>query len=200
MGIASEYRALSRERFLWKEMRVVAKLLVQGYSANDIKHKAMDENIFEYPTLSMVRDRTNVCLKRLEGMESQVLLESVVNLAPDTAKLICLYATMKQNKTICDFMVSVIGEKFRTMDMSFSRGDITMFMHRLQEQDAAVATWSAKTVARSESTLGNILIETEYLDSYTTGHINTVWIPSFLKDAIIDNGDSHLLPAFNCFI
>lgn len=41
------YKALTRERFLFREMRTVAKLISEGKTPAEIKTIAEDENIFE---------------------------------------------------------------------------------------------------------------------------------------------------------
>ena len=200
MGNVAEYRALTKERFLFHEMRVVAKLLSDGVDVAEIKKVAAKENIFQYQTATQVSQIAAVCINRLCALESDDLVEAVANRAPDTAKMVCLYAVMRQNQTVCDFMVTTIGEKLRTKDLSFSRADVVVFMLRLQEQNPKVAGWSAQTIKKTESSLVSILLETEYWDGPKAGKLNSVWLPSFLKEAIIAHGDQHMLPAFNCFL
>lgn len=193
------YKALTRERFLFREMRTVAKLISEGKTPAEIKAIAEDENIFEFPTTSMSKKIASLCIRRLNCLQSDELIESVANKAPDTAKMVCLYALMKENRTVRDFMLLTIGEKFRTMDLSFSKADITIYFMRLQEQNDVVAAWAPATVKKSETSMENILLETEYLESKQATKLSPVWLPSFLKNAIIDNGDEFIFPAFNSF-
>lgn len=54
---ASPYRgsgALTREQFLLREMRVIAKLRAQGLSDAQIVDAVKDGNLFQYPTLKSV--------------------------------------------------------------------------------------------------------------------------------------------------
>jgi hypothetical protein len=42
---------------------------------------------------------------------------------------------MKDSRLIWEFMITVIGEKYRTRNFSYSRMDLNVFFTRLQEQN-----------------------------------------------------------------
>ena len=46
---------------------------------------------------------------------------------------------MLQNRLVAEFMVGVVGEKYRTLDYSLTRKDMDLFLMRLAEQDENVA-------------------------------------------------------------
>lgn len=54
---------------------------------------------------------------------------------PDVSKQISLYAMMKQYRLVWDFMITVIGEKYRFTDTTFGKIDLNSYFLRLQEQD-----------------------------------------------------------------
>lgn len=197
---ASPYNGgLTREQFLFYEMRATAKLLLNGLSDEEIIKQIMDENLFQYPTEKSVRNLSGVCLKRLHALNDETLVQAIAEQSSETAKQICLYAMMKQNRLVWDFMVTVIGEKFRMRDTSFNRVDLNAFFIRLQEQDDKVATWSEATIKKIMSVLVGTLIETGYLDNNRAKRINPVLIDSTLEKGIRNNGDEVVLPVFNCF-
>jgi hypothetical protein len=96
-------------------------------------------------------------------------------------------------------MLTVIGEKYRLKDSSFSKMDLNIYFMRLQEQDDTVAAWSDSTVTKMKQVLTRILIENEYLDSTKADRLNPVWLNPILENAIRINNDDAALPAFNCF-
>ena len=106
---------------------------------------------------------------------------------------------MKQYRLIWDFMITVIGEKYRVSDMSFGKIDINSFFLRLQEQDDLVATWSDSTITRLKQVIQKILVDNEYIDSYRADTLNPVLLNEILENSIRANGDEIALPAFNCF-
>lgn len=197
----SPYNAvLTREQFLFYEMRVTARLVVEGLSEEEIYRKIMEENLFQFPTEKSVKGMTKVCLDRLKDMNDAALTEIIAYGSQETAKQVCLYAMMKHYDLVQDFMITVIGEKYRVQDLRFSKLDITVFFMRLQEQDDWVATWSESTITKIKQVLTKMLVETEYLDSNKSDHINPVLLSTVLEDVIRANNDEIVLPAFNCFL
>lgn len=195
------YKAsLTREPFLFHEMRTVSQLIVNGLSDDEVLVRVVSENLFQYPTEKMLRRMTKACLARLEGMEDADLIRAIAEQPADVAKQICLYAMMKDSRLLWDFMVTVIGEKYRIRDSSFSRLDLNLYFMRLQEQNDAVAAWSDTTITKLKQVLNRVLIDNEYLDSTNVDHLNPVWLNPMLESAIKKNNDDAALPAFNCFI
>lgn len=192
--------ALTREQFLLYEMRIVARLLTEGLDAEAVEQKIFEQNLFQYPTEKTIRNLTRVCLKRLDAMQDPSLIFAIAEQPLEVAKQICLYAMMKENRLVRDFMIQVIGEKFRQKDLSFSRLDINSFFLRLQEQNDTVAGWKESTITRIKQVLIRILVETAYLEDRNADHLNPVWLQSILENAIRSNGDQVMLPAFNCFL
>ena len=102
----------------------MAKLIREGYSREEILQKISDENLFQFPTERMVNNLVGVCFKRIDALESENLVDLLANSSVDIAKQINLYAMMKYNRIVWDFMTTVIGEKYRTQDFEFSRKDL----------------------------------------------------------------------------
>lgn len=195
----AQYKAsITREQFMFYEMRTTAKLLMEGLSDQEAIHRIISENLFQYPTEKQIRSQALACLKRLHGINDDSLVEAIAARPSDTAKQMCLYAMMKYNRLVWDFMVTVIGEKYRNRDMSFGRRDLNVYFIRLQEQIDSVAAWSDSTVTKAKQVLLRILVENEYLDSISPDHLNPVWLDSQLENAIRANHDEAMLSAFNC--
>lgn len=191
--------SLTREPFLFYEMRTTAKLLSSGMSNNDVVTQITSDNLFQYPTEKSVARMAKACLKRLAAMDDNDLVREIAQQPTDVAKQICLYAMMKQSRLMWEFMLTVIGEKYRLKDSSFGRIDLNTYFMRLQEQDDAVATWSEGTITKLKQVLAKVLVENEYLDDIRADHLNPVYLHPILENAIRSHGDLMVLPAFNCF-
>ena len=190
---------LTREQFLFYEIRTVASLRLQGYSNEEIIEKIKAENLFQFPTERMVSSIAGTCFKRIDALGSETLIYHLANAPADVAKQINLYAMMKYNLLVWDFMTTVIGEKYRTQELDFSRKDLNVFFFRLQEQNDSVASWSDTTTTRIKQVLTKVLVECDYLDSGKADRLNTISICPELEDEIRANNDLAALPAFNCF-
>lgn len=197
---ASPYNAaITREQFLFYEVRTTAKLLQEGYNLEEVVERIIKDNLFQYPTEKSVRKMALACLRRLEALGDNFLVEAIATQPSDVSKQICLYAMMKQYRLIWDFMVTVIGEKYRLSDTTFGKIDLNSYFLRLQEQDDWVATWSDSTVTKLKQVITKILVENEYIDNIKSIKLNPVWLQPVLENAIRENGDEIALPAFNCF-
>ena len=180
-------------------MRTTAKLLHEGCSSEEVVERIISDNLFQYPTEKSVRKMALACLRRLDALENNSLVEAIATQPSDVAKQICLYAMMKQYRLIWDFMITVIGEKYRLSDTTFGKIDLNSYFLRLQEQDDWVATWSDSTVTKLKQVIAKMLVENEYIDCIRATKLNPVWLQPVLENAIRENGDEIALPAFNCF-
>ena len=191
--------SLTREPFLFYEMRTTAKLLTSGLSDEETVAQITADNLFQYPTEKSIARMAKACVKRLQVMKDADLIHAIATQPTEIAKQICLYAMMKQSRLVWEFMLTVIGEKYRLKDSSFGRIDLNTYFIRLQEQDDTVASWSEGTITKLKQVLAKILVETEYLDDVRADHLNPVYLHPILENAIRSHGDLAVLPAFNCF-
>lgn len=191
--------SLTREPFLFFEMRTTAKLLVESLSEKEVIDQIFKDNLFQYPTEKSIKRMAGVCVKRLKAMNDDTLITAIATQPTDVAKQICLYALMKQSRLVWEFMLTVVGEKYRLRDTSFGKIDLNSFFMRLQEQDDAVASWSDSTIKKLKQIIARVLVENEYLDNIRSEHLNPVWLHPILENAIRSNHDDIILPAFNCF-
>lgn len=195
------YKAsITREQFLFYEMRIAARLISDGLSDEEAVEAVVKDNLFQYPTEKSIKRMAATCVKRLRAMNDDDLINAIAKESSDVAKQICLYAMMKQNRIVYDFWITVIGEKYRIKDTCFSKMDINIFFMQLQEQNDIIASWSDSTIAKIKQVLLKIMVETEYIDNTKSEKLNPVWLYPVLENGIKVNGDLEMLPAFNCFI
>ena len=190
---------LTAEQFLFYEMRIVSKQYLENKSVEDIIEYVKRDNLFQYPTERMINRLTRACYKRLAALGNNKLVYEVANAPVEVAKQINLYAMMRYNRLIREFMEGIVGEKYRQQDFSYTKKDINMFFSRLQEQNDDVAAWSDQTIMKLKQVLTKCLIETEMLDSVKDTTLNPIFLSSELEAGIRENNDLTALAAFNCF-
>lgn len=200
MGRSNDYNGgLTREQFLFYEIRIVAKLVCEGMNRDDIVSKLKEENLFQFPTERMITSIAGTCFKRIDALESEQLVAELAEGSMEVAKQINLYAMMRYNRIVWDFMTTVIGEKFRTQDFAYSKSDLNVFFHRLQEQNDLVASWSDGTINKIKQVLNKSLAECDFIDSVRATKLNPVFPYDELIEGIKANGDYDALAAFNYF-
>ena len=190
--------AIAREQFLFYETRITANLVCEGLSSDIILARVVKENLFQYPTEKSIKRIAQACLRRLNALGDKSLVQAITTQPAEVSKQICLYAMIRQYNLVRDFMLSVIGAKYRSLDFSFGKEDVNGFLMRLQAQDDWVATWSYTTIEKLQQVLRKILLENKYIDSVNAKRLNPVLISPILENAIRAAGQEIILPAFNC--
>ena len=198
MNINTPYRTITREQFLFSEMRIVASLLSEGKSEKEIIEDIANNNLFQYPTERMIKNIAQVCLNRFKEADSKELVELVAKGSSDTAKQACLFLMMNYYRLVWEFMINVVGEKYRTKNTSFGKVDLNSFFTQLQEQNETVASWSDSTVNKCKQVLKKSLVEAGYLDNARSQELNHILLDPELKDIIEHTQNSNALIAFGC--
>ena len=190
---------LTAEQFLFYEMRIVSKQYLENKSIEEIIEYIKRDNLFQYPTERMIIRIARACYKRLVALDNDKLVYEVANAPIEVAKQINLYAMMRYNRLVREFMIDLIGEKYRQHDFSYTKKDINVFFSHLREQNDDIAAWSEQTIAKLKQVLTKCLIETEMLDSVRDTTLNPIFISIELETGIRENNDLTALAAFNCF-
>ena len=183
---------ITAEQFLFYEIRIASKYYLDGTSVEDTIKEIKKNNLFQYPTERLVARMVRSCYKRLDALDDEQLRQELSSAPAEIAKQINLYAMMRYNRTVWDFMVGVIGEKFRSQDLN-------VFFSRLQEQNDDIAGWSELTVNKIKQVLTKILVEVEILDTFKSTQLNPLFLCEELEEGIRRNNDLEALAAFNCF-
>lgn len=190
---------LTAEQFLFYEIRIVSKQYLERKSIDEIIDDIKRNNWFQYPTERLISRLTRACYKRLVALDNEKLVYELANAPVEVAKQINLYAMMRYNRLVREFMIDLIGEKFRQHDFSYTKKDINVFFSRLREQNDDIAAWSEQTINKLKQVLTKCLIETEMLDSFRASDLNPIFISAELEQGIRENNDLTALSAFNCF-
>ncbi len=190
---------LTREQFMFNEMRISARLMAEGLSDQEVLERVYNENLFQYPTEKEIRSKCKACLKRLAYLrEMPELMEALTSGTVSEAKQAALIAMMLQSRLLAEFMITVIGEKYRSLDMTITKKDMNIFFANLAQQDDDVASWSEKTVDRIKAVIRNCLKETEYIPPDPGSEtLLPVYMSEELVQVLKDAGLSSWLPAFN---
>jgi hypothetical protein len=170
-------------------MRIAARLYTEGKSVEEIISIVKKNNLFQYPTERKISQMARTCIKRINALDNPQLVRELANAPIDTAKQINLYAMMRYNGIALEFMVNLIGEKFRQRDYSYTRKDVNLFITQLQEQNNDVAKWTESTITKLKQVMTKCLIETEMLDGVRAKTLNPIYISEELENGIRANND-----------
>ena len=189
---------LTREQFMFSEMRITARLKQSGLSDKEILDKVYQENLFQYPTEKEIKSKCKACLKRIKAIEGMpIIMNALADGTVAEAKQATLIAMMCQSQLLAEFMVTVIGTKYRTLDMTITKKDMNMFFQYLQQTDEDVASWSDNTIYKLKVVFRTCLRETGYIQGVGSEELLPVYLPEEFIQDMKDAGLSSWLPAFN---
>ena len=190
--------AITREHFLFNELKITAELLCRGLDEDTVIGHIVSDNSFNYPTDKSVKQMAIVCLRRLKGLGDDELIKAIATEPEQTGKQICLYAMMQQYRIVMDCMIDVVGDKYRLSDSTFDKIDLENYLKELQNKDPWVASWSNATMTKVRQVITKMLVENGYLESTDSKTLQQISIEPLLEKTIRERGQNNILPAFNC--
>ena len=106
-----DYNAkLTAEPFLYNETKIIARYLLDGENELDLKKRNIEENLIKHKKTGSVKRVNSPIFRRLNVM-NQEMLEEFVCSDIETSKYILLYAIMKTDRLVKDFIFEVYKDK-----------------------------------------------------------------------------------------
>lgn len=191
--------ALTREQFLYYEVKIVAQLINKGYDDEKILSSIIEQNLFQLPTEKSVKSLSKGCINRLRIAGTPRIIQLIAEESNEISKQASLYLLMRYNKIVWDFMIYVIGEKYKNLDLEFNKNEVLIFLNKLQLDNDIVASWSDSTINKIRTVLIKILSDTGYLDNIRSTKLNNIILYDEVLECIKENNDYDVLSAFNYF-
>ncbi len=143
---------------LGKELKIAADLYCQGFSYEKIIESSIEENIFQVNTERRRKEMAECIVVRLKYLDD-FTIKRVAEGTIFLANTISLYAMMKTNPLIFDFMNEVYREKAELMINRITDVDMSQFMEVKAQQIEAIAKWTDGNKEKVRGALRNVLVE-----------------------------------------
>lgn len=201
MSAPQAYRgSITREQWLVNETRTVARLMLDEDIADTagLVDAVVSANPFQYPTERELKSITRACARRLAALSDDPqlrrrLVELIAHGTPDQLAQTNLYAMMRDNRIVWDFMTCVVARKLEALDPLLRRREIADFVKGLRAQDGRAARWSDATANKVRQVLTACLERCGMYDR-ATERIAPPLLDLDLEAAIRANGDDEVLP------
>ncbi len=155
----SQYKSTIKTRsFQYLELKKAATLYLEGFSANKIKQKALDENIFLLNSENRIKEIASTVAERIKPLDD-FLLKKITTGNLETSKQLALYAILKTDRLFFEFMQEVYREKYVLKDYIITDKDFSIFFQRKAEQSEKVALWKDYTFYKLQQVYKRILLE-----------------------------------------
>lgn len=114
---------LTGEPFLYNETKIIGKYLLDGITENELKTRNIKENLIKYKTITSIKRVNSPIFRRLNIMDNEMLSDFVYS-DIDNSKYILLYAIMKTDKLVRDFIIEVYKDKLMMRKEYIEKFDI----------------------------------------------------------------------------
>ncbi len=187
---------ITREQFLLREMRVACQLKLEGLSDDEIIARIKDQNLIQYPTERMVGNIAQVCVKRINAVDSEDIVRIIATGSPEAAAQANLYAMICTYPLVRDFMVNEIGRHYAEYDYALGPMEMNAYITRIQVEYPNIAMLSDATLKKIKQVLRKCLIECGMLANARATRLDTFFLDFDVKSAILAKDDYEVLAAF----
>lgn len=158
-----QYTSILKSRpYLYLELKKAIELVIKGFNIDDIKFKAIEENIFSVNTEARKREIASTVTNRISVLDD-FTMDKIVNGSLQTSKQLALYSILKTDRLFFEFMREVYKEKILLNDMNLTDKDFNIFFRRKAEQSEKIASWKDYTFYKLGQVYKRILTEAGFI-------------------------------------
>lgn len=179
-----QYTTILKSRpYLYLELKKVARLKIQGLDYNNIKNKALEENIFGLDSEMRKKEISSAVINRIKELDNFVL-DKIANGDLQTSKQLNLYSILKTDRLFYEFMKEVYREKIVLKDYSLVDMDFNVFFRRKSEQNEQIASWQDYTFYKLSQVYKRVLLEAGFIKKMKN---KVEIIPQIMERDVIDH-------------
>ena len=143
---------------LYHEAKKTAKLLIEGFTPEEVSAKAVQDNIYLLRTEKRRSEVAWKVLERLKGIDDYLLTKIATSNLGESKQLV-LFTVVKTDKLFFEFMYEVFMEKLVLRDYRINGMEFSSFFQHKSEQSDKVARWSDRTYNDLATVYKKILTE-----------------------------------------
>ena len=149
---------------LGKEMKIACQEFQYTNDLGVIVQKSMSDNIFMVSTERRRKELAYKIIARMAVLDDY-LIKMIAESPYNTAAILSLYALMKTDRIVYEFMNEVIKDKIELMNYRLSDIELNHFILCKAQQSELVAKWKDSNKIQVKSALRKILIRPMPLSS-----------------------------------
>lgn len=177
---------LKSSSYLYLELKKACNLKIQSLDENEIRNKAIEENIFALSTETRKKGIASAVVNRIKVLDDY-LIDKIANGNLQTSKQLALYSILKTDRLFFEFMKEVYREKILLKDYILTDKDFNVFFRRKSEQSEKIANWVDYTYYKLGQVYKRILTEAGFI-KIVNKEIEIV--PQIMEDDVINHLNS----------
>lgn len=147
---------LTAEPFLYNETKIIGEYLLSGENVQELKRKNIEENLIKHKKQGSVKRTNAPIFRRLEAMNNDIL-ENFVYSDVETSKYLLVYAIMKTDKLVRDFIIEVYKDKIIMRNEYIEKYDIDRWYEMKKESSFSLKNKSDITNSKAKQVIMRIL-------------------------------------------
>ena len=147
---------LTAEPFLYNETKIIGEYLLSGENVQKLKRKNIEENLIKHKKQGSVKRTNAPIFRRLEAMNNDIL-ENFVYSDVETSKYLLVYAIMKTDKLVRDFIIEVYKDKIIMRNEYIEKYDIDRWYEMKKESSVSLKNKSDITNSKAKQVIMKIL-------------------------------------------
>ena len=147
---------LTAEPFLYNETKIIAEYILNGEDVNELKKRNIEENLIHYKKPKSIQRVNSPIFRRLSVLDEEMLREFIYS-DIDTSRYILLYAIMKTDKLVRDFVFEVYQEKLRLRSDYIEKFDMDTWYESKKEISKNLKDKTENTEAKLKQVIFKIL-------------------------------------------
>lgn len=167
---------------LTKEMIIASKEYQQTKDLGVIIQKSISDNIFMVKTERRRKELAYKIVSRLSILDDK-LIQMIADSPYNTSCILALYALMKTDRLVFEFMNEVIKDKIDLMNYSLTDLELNKFIHYKEQQSEMISKWKEPNKAKVKNSLRKVLIDATILRDLGSAYII---MPPILDKNIVD--------------
>lgn len=190
MDIQKYNMSFTAGALLQSESVTIAKLYLELGSWNEVKDKAIANNVLQSRAVSTLKRISYEIISRLSTLTSEELILLVNSSHKDQAYLIWM-AVCRHHKFIADFAIEVLRERFITFKPDLQYSDFDVFFNRKCDWHSELDGLSISTKKKLRQVLFKMLREADFLDG--KNNIQATILSPRLLEVIERNGGRDIM-------
>ena len=177
---------------LVRESQVIARLLLDGVSADTWKRAIVIDNVLQKRTPETAKRLTRLIKSRLSLMQPELWM-LIVQGAADVAIQALLAASIKHSRLLGDFMDKIIRSHWQTFKKTISAADWQDFLEMCVQVDPTIQRWSEVTQSKLKQVVFRILAEAKYVNNTRSLELLPVNVVPEVRLYLVDHSEDYVL-------
>lgn len=149
---------LTAEPFLYRETKIIAEYLQQGFEASKLKKKNIEENLIQYKSQAAILRVNSPIFRRLNVFNDEMVYE-FINGDLYTSRMLLVYSIMKTDRLVCDFITELYKEKILLMKDIIEQMEVINWFDKKFAESTNLSKISEKTQYKLRQVLMKILVD-----------------------------------------